>query len=199
MSHPASSGNRGEPPWSQDPTAEPPNPTLPMSAQPVSGQPAQSESVSGQPAESNVDSAGQPAYAYGDAADQAPPAYGAPAGQPAYGAPAGYPPSYYAHPLPPSSTNGLAVASMVVSITAFTGLCAWGFGGFLGIVGAVLGHISRRQLRDREREGNPESGSGMALAGVVLGWISTALAVLIVAGFIAVIILAESVESTSTF
>jgi hypothetical protein len=91
--------------------------------------------------------------------------------QPAW-SPAGYPapgtayPPYtqyppYAAPAPQTSTNGFAIASMVLGIV-------WLFG--LGsILAVIFGHIARRQIRTRG-----ESGGGMAMAGVVLGWIGVA-------------------------
>ncbi|SCE76918.1 DUF4190 domain-containing protein [Micromonospora mirobrigensis] len=89
-----------------------------------------------------------------------------PYGQP----PPGYPPVGY-RPSPPQ--NGLAIASMVVSIVAALGLCGYGLGGYLGIVGLALGYSSRRQLRERG-----EGGEGFATAGIIIGWITTAIAVL---------------------
>lgn len=90
-------------------------------------------------------------------------------GYPAYGYPA-------AATLP---TNGTAVASMVVSIAAAFGLLCYGLGGYVGIVGAILGHVSRRQICARG-----EGGDGMALAGIITGWIATGLA-LIATAFLA--------------
>ena len=85
------------------------------------------------------------------------------------GAPStGYPPHAYPQPV-----NGLAIASLVVSVVAMVGLCGYGLGGYLGIVGLVLGVVARRQIRER---GN--GGDGLALAGVIVGSIATAIAVL---------------------
>ncbi len=85
--------------------------------------------------------------------------------------PLGYP---YGYPYAtPQRTNGMAVASMVVSIVAAAATpCTYGLSGFLGILGAILGHVSRRQIEARR-----ESGGGMALAGVIVGWIAVALGV----------------------
>ncbi len=94
------------------------------------------------------------------------PGYSGYPGQPAY-PPYGYPVAV----APP--TNGLSIASLVVSIVAVFGLCGYGLGGYLGIVGAILGHVSRKRIRERG-----ENGDGMALAGIIVGWISTAIAVL---------------------
>ncbi|GAA2623185.1 hypothetical protein GCM10010399_63040 [Dactylosporangium fulvum] len=51
---------------------------------------------------------------------------------------------------------------MVVSIAGLLLCC----GGVSGVVGVVLGHVARRQIR---RTG--QGGAGMALAGILVGWI----------------------------
>jgi hypothetical protein len=103
--------------------------------------------------------------------------------QPASGGQPGYLPPYGYVVAPPSRpTNGMAIAAMVVSIVGAIGLCAYGLGGFIGAIGAILGHVSRRQIR---RTGH--GGDGMALAGIIVGWIATALfiiAVAVIAGLI---------------
>ncbi len=95
------------------------------------------------------------------------PGYGA---YPGYGAPPGpQGPEYgygYAQPAF-RPTNGLAVAAMVVSLTSIVAC------GFPAIVGAIMGHVARRQIRERG-----EAGDGMALTGVIVGWIVFALSVL---------------------
>jgi Domain of unknown function (DUF4190) len=89
------------------------------------------------------------------------------------GAPA-YPPPYGYVAFPPKPpTNGLAIASLVVSCVGVLGLCPYGLGGWIGTIGAILGHVSRRQIRERG-----DGGDGMALAGVIVGWITTGLFVL---------------------
>jgi hypothetical protein len=125
---------------------------------------------------------GQPAYPGSDQPTY--PAYGQPAypgaGQAAYGA------YGYGAPAPAQpSTNGMAIASMVVSIVGALGLCAYGLGGYVGIVGAILGHVARRQVRERG-----EAGAGMALAGIIVGWIATAIAVVATIALIALVVFA---------
>ena len=73
----------------------------------------------------------------------------------------------YAQPTPMRQTNGLAIASMVVSLASIV-IC-----GYPAIVGAIMGHVARRQIRERG-----EDGDGMALTGVIVGWIVFALSVL---------------------
>ena len=113
------------------------------------------------------------------------PGYGTPGyPAPAYGAP-GYPAYAYA---PPKPTNGMAIGSMVVSIVSVVGLCFYGLGGFVGILGAILGHVARRQIRE-----NDQNGEGMAKAGIIIGWVATGLAVLVVVGLIIIfVVLANS-------
>lgn len=83
--------------------------------------------------------------------------YGQPYGQQPYSQPYG---SYAYNP--PAPTNGLAIASLVISIAGLP-LCCGG----LSIVGAILGHVARKQIRERG-----ENGAGLALAGVIVGWIA---------------------------
>jgi hypothetical protein len=75
----------------------------------------------------------------------------------------------------PARTNGLAIASMVTSLVGVLLLICYGVGGLPGLIGAILGHVSRRQIRERA-----EAGDGMALAGVIVGWITVALSVVII-------------------
>ncbi|MFI6760376.1 DUF4190 domain-containing protein [Micromonospora sp. NPDC050417] len=102
--------------------------------------------------------------------------------QPGYPAPGypvpGYPPGY-GYPAQQQQQNGLAVASLVVSIVGVLGLCGYGLGGYLGIVGAILGHVAKRQIRERG-----ESGGGLATAGIITGWIAAGIAVLATAAII---------------
>lgn len=73
-------------------------------------------------------------------------------------------------PVPPSQaqrTNPLAVAALVCGIIQFAGVFP------AGIVAIILGHLAHRQIR---RTG--EKGSGMATAGLVLGYFSLAITLL---------------------
>lgn len=82
---------------------------------------------------------------------------------PPYGAAAGY----YGAPAQPR-TNGLAIVSLVASISAFLILPLIG-----SVVGVVTGHISLSQIK---RTG--EGGRGLALTGTILGWVGVGLLVL---------------------
>jgi hypothetical protein len=56
------------------------------------------------------------------------------------------------------TTNGMAIASMVLGIL-------W-LNGFGSVLALVLGYVARRQVRERN-----QAGAGMAIAGIILGWI----------------------------
>ena len=58
-------------------------------------------------------------------------------------------------------TNGLAVASLV------TGLFFWCFL-VPGVVAIVLGYLALEQI---DRSGGSLTGRGMAIAGIILGWV----------------------------
>ncbi|GAA5030266.1 DUF4190 domain-containing protein [Microbacterium fluvii] len=102
-----------------------------------------------------------------------PPAYGA---APAYGAPPAYGtgPAYGSAPAygayAPAKTNSLAIVSLIASIAGLTVIPLIGT-----IVGIITGHMSLSQLKT-----SGEGGRGMALAGVIIGWVSLALGVLFV-------------------
>ena len=76
---------------------------------------------------------------------------------PAYGPPSFGPPD--------GSTNGFAVAALVVGIV---GLCFC-----FGFLGIIFGNIARRQIAQ-----TGQAGAGLATAGIVLGWIAVSLVAL---------------------
>jgi len=81
----------------------------------------------------------------------------------------------------PARTNGLAVASLACGIGQ---LFFW----FLAAIPAVvLGHMARRQIRE-----TGEAGDGMAVAGLVLGYIGIVLTVLFVAGAVVLVAVAST-------
>jgi len=91
----------------------------------------------------------------------------------------GHPTQGYTPGYPPAKTNGLALGALITSL-AGTFLCVvctfiFPIGGILGIVGAILGHVSRGQVK---RTG--ERGAGMALAAVIVGWVVTGLYIVFV-------------------
>lgn len=80
--------------------------------------------------------------------------------------PAAPPPAV--EPLAAPPTSNLAVASMVLGVAGLTLLPLLG-----GILAIILGYMARAEIRDRPDE---VSGDGLALAGIVMGWITVGLA-----------------------
>ncbi|MEY2433902.1 MAG: hypothetical protein QOC92_3627 [Acidimicrobiaceae bacterium] len=94
---------------------------------------------------------------------QAPPPYGPP---PAYGPPPNAPYGYSPY-APAQSTNGFAIASLVLGI-----LWVYWIGSILAI---IFGFIALSQIKERH-----QSGKGMATAGLILGFIGLGLLVLVI-------------------
>jgi hypothetical protein len=129
---------------------------------PASGQPAYVDPTSGQPA-------GYAGYA------------GYPAQSPYSPAP-GYAFPAYAPPVmvPSQRTNGLSIAAMVVSIVGLLSALCYGVPAIaIGLVGAILGHVGYRQTKERG-----ESGGGMAIAGIAVGWIGVLVGVIVLAVYV---------------
>jgi hypothetical protein len=84
--------------------------------------------------------------------------------------------------------SGLAIASFVTSL-ALIFLSA----GFLSFIGAILGHVSLSKLK---KAGSTEN-RGLAVAGVIIGWVSTALAWIFLIGFISLVVGAASTLDSS--
>src|SRR5216683_2756946 len=108
----------------------------------------------------------------------------------AFQQPGGYPQSGYQPGMPAwagggypgPKTNGLAIAALICGIVQFLGF--W----LLGTIPAiVLGHMARKQIRQRN-----EQGAGLALAGLILGYVGIALTVIVV---IIIIIAANAAPS----
>lgn len=73
-------------------------------------------------------------------------------------------PAFVTEPYP--RANGLAIVAFVLSF-------------FVGVAGVVLGYVALAQIR---RTG--EDGRGLALAAVVLGWVSVVVTVLAIAALV---------------
>ena len=102
-----------------------------------------------------------------------------PAATPGYAQPYGAP--YQAAP----GTNGMAIASLVCGLLGFVTCVS-------SIAAIILGHIARKQIRE---SGGRQQGDGMALAGLILGYI---VAVLFVAYIIFAIVIAATTDTSNT-
>ncbi len=76
---------------------------------------------------------------------------------------------------PAGVTNGMAIASLVLGIVGVATCCCYGMGALPGLIGAILGHISLKQIKERGQQGR-----GMAIAGIATGWAAVALTAIMV-------------------
>ena len=92
-------------------------------------------------------------------------------------------------------TNGLAIASLVVSIVAVPAACVcYGVPGLLlGPTGAIMGHVARNQIR-----ANHQDGDGLALSGMIVGWVMTGLSLLAIVAIIATMVLTIQTDTSTT-
>ena len=78
--------------------------------------------------------------------------------------------------VPTRQTSGLAVVSLVM------GICSWTLLPFVAsIVAIITGHMARAQIRRRPHE---LEGDGMALAGLILGWVMVIGALMAIGAFL---------------
>lgn len=75
-------------------------------------------------------------------------------------------------------TNGLAIASMICGILSLVLFCFCG-GLFLGIPAVICGHLSLNQLN---APGNSQQGRGMAIAGLICGYLGIAFLIITMLG-----------------
>jgi hypothetical protein len=104
-------------------------------------------------------------------------AYSPPPGQQQYYGPQPpYPPYQGPYsPYPPAPpTNGLAIAALVCGVGGFVV-------GLSFIPAIICGHLARRQIRQ-----TGERGAGLALAGLILGYVGIALFIALIAVFLAI-------------
>lgn len=92
----------------------------------------------------------------------------------------------YGAQYPQRRTNGMAIGSLVTSLASVIVL-----GGTTAFIGAILGHVALRQIK---RTG--EQGHGMALAGVIIGWVFTGLWIALIVIFV---IFAVAVANSSSY
>jgi hypothetical protein len=83
--------------------------------------------------------------------------------------------------------SGLAIASFVTSIATLF-LTA----GFFSFIGSILGHVSLSKLK---KAGSSQN-RGLAVAGIIIGWVSTAIAWIILGFIVLVVGLASTVDSS---
>jgi hypothetical protein len=107
-----------------------------------------------------------------------PPAAAPPAYVPAAATPPAYTPSY----APVAKTNVLSIVSLITSILGF------------GLVGVITGHIGMNQIKK-----TGEAGRGLAIAGLIIGYIGIAFGFIIVLIYGAIIFGALATGGMSSF
>jgi len=89
-----------------------------------------------------------------------------------------YQQQYPGQPMPSLPTNGKATAALVLGICGLL-LCPL----VLSVVALVLGYQARTEI---DQSGGTQDGRGLAVAGIVLGWIGVVFAALVVLAVIAI-------------
>ena len=77
-------------------------------------------------------------------------------------------------------TDNSAAASLICGIVGVIFACAWGIGGVLGMIAVIMGMNARRRLR---KPGCTFRGEGMALTGIITGWIAVGLGLIVLSVF----------------
>lgn len=134
-----------------------------------------------------------PPYGYPPPPYGGPPGHGGPMG---YGGPPGYPvpyDPYQAYQVGPSETNGLAIASLSTSVAGVVlgiPLAIFCYIGLLiPIVGAVLGAVALSQIKRTNQQGR-----GLAIAGIAVGAVTTAVLLVIWVGVMTVALHSSSIR-----
>ncbi len=89
------------------------------------------------------------------------------------------PPAQYQSGYATPKTSGLAIVALVLGIA---GLCFW----LPSIAAVICGHLALDQIRDT---GGAVGGRGLAMAGVVLGWIVIGATAVFAVGFAIFVVL----------
>ncbi len=99
----------------------------------------------------------------------------------------------YGYPAPQKSTNGKAIGALISGIVGLVMLAACFLISFpVGIAAVVLGFMARREV---EQTGDTQTGSGMALAGIITGALAIVGAIVWVVIFIVIIAAGNSTDS----
>jgi hypothetical protein len=98
-------------------------------------------------------------------------------------------------PIPTAQpTDGLALASMICGITGLLFMFCYGAGIPISIAAVICGHLCRRRLLS---EGNTSS-AGLAMAGLITGYVGIALVVLFIGFFVAIFGLAAATSAATS-
>lgn len=143
-------------------------------------------------------SAAEPEEAYGEQSFAPPagrtwdpgpaPSYEVPGFQPlTHPAGAGYPPPLGLQVVPAAPTNGMAVASLIFGLVGLFVLPV-----VAPLLAIIFGHLARGQIRS-----SGERGGGMAVAGLVMGYLALAFALIGFLIFIVIVLIAAAAASAA--
>ena len=91
-------------------------------------------------------------------------------------------------PVQQPKTSGLAIASLVCGITAWTILPIF----ITAIAAVILGPLAKKEIK---ASNGTLSGNGMATAGIILGWVQIGLAIIAVGTIVILMLMAPSVSN----
>ena len=74
-----------------------------------------------------------------------------------------------------TKNNSLAIASMICGIVSLPINCCYGAGLPVSLAAVILGFIARKQINE---SGGSQDGQGMALAGIIVGFVSMVMVIL---------------------
>ena len=90
----------------------------------------------------------------------------------------------------PRTTNTLAVLSLVFGLLGMVGGIP--SAGVINLAAIVMGHMARSQIRQNSNE----DGAGIALAGLIMGYIGLLIVPLVVLAVIAILMILNSITFT---
>jgi hypothetical protein len=99
-----------------------------------------------------------------------------------------------AYPMAPQ-TSGLAIASLVCGLVGMIGFFACWVPGLVGIGGVICGHMALRQIKRNEAQ---YIGKGLAIGGLVTGYLATLCVLVSIIVVIGVLILGKKASDSSS-
>ncbi len=94
-------------------------------------------------------------------------------------------------PVQMAKTSGMAIASLVCGLVGIAGFFACIFPCVVGVGGVIFGHLALREIK---KSGDQIAGKGLAIGGLVTGYIST----LIFVGFIVLFVFVGLASDSSS-
>ena len=102
------------------------------------------------------------------------------------------PPMYQASPSGSQQTHTMAIVSLIFGILGLVGVCP----GLGSVIALITGYMAKNDI---QRDPVNYSGSGLAMGGIVLGWIGVAFMVCGLCGFVLWLFFAGGMAILSTY